>query len=214
MSRRIDELDESSQARLPCEDVLRILAEYRRDDEIVVTNQMSARVWPAFSEHELDFNYLSSTMGGAIPLALGLALAKPELQVIVLSGDGSLLMNLGCLATVVASNIENLTVVLLDNGLYEVTGGQQTAGSLAKVDFAAIARGCGIENSIAVQNAEHWRELISKRRTKCAIQFYAIKVDRISPATPRNSTTKVDEKIKALRERLTQKSVAHRQQSC
>jgi sulfopyruvate decarboxylase subunit beta len=124
-------------------EALRVLAEVRTDRQVVISNQMSARLWPALSQHPLDFNYLSSTMGGAIPLGLGLALARPELEVIVLSGDGSLLMNLGCLVTVVGSGATNLTVILLDNGIYEVTGGQRTPGRSGPGELLATCPGHG-----------------------------------------------------------------------
>src|SRR5688572_9667396 len=96
-----------SRSAMSCENALQVLADSRRDHEIVISNQMSARLWPHLSHHPLDLNYLSSTMGGAVPLGLGLALSRPDCEVIVLSGDGSLLMNLGCLATATASGATN-----------------------------------------------------------------------------------------------------------
>src|SRR5205814_3577055 len=105
---------------------LEVLINLRGPDQIVVTNQASARVWPKLSRHPLDFHYNPSTMGGAIPLALGLAMAQPRRHVLVVSGDGALLMNLGSLMTVAGSGVTNLTVVVLENELYEVTGGQKT----------------------------------------------------------------------------------------
>jgi thiamine pyrophosphate-dependent acetolactate synthase large subunit-like protein len=188
-------------ASCSCEQVLKFVASLRRDDEIVVTNQMSSRIWPAFSEHELDFNYLSSTMGGAIPFGLGLALARPEYEVVVLSGDGSLLMNLGCLTTVTASGVTNLTVVLLNNGQYEVTGGQRTAGSIAQVDFAGLAKSSGFPVAAQVGNLETWFDLWSARRENCGPRFYSIVTGRVDPSTPLNTTSKVDIQLQRLRAR-------------
>ncbi|MCA9271116.1 MAG: hypothetical protein KDA41_21690, partial [Planctomycetales bacterium] len=111
--------------RMKVETALEILAAQRGEDQIVVSNQGSARLWPRISQRPLDFNYNPSTMGGAVPLGLGLALADPRREVTVLSGDGSLLMSLGSLVSVVDSGAENISIVLLDNGLYEVTGGQR-----------------------------------------------------------------------------------------
>ena len=130
-------------AGMPVESVLRHLAQLRGDDQLVITNQSSARLWPRLSCHPLDFNYNPSTMGGAVPFAVGLALAQPQREVVVLSGDGSLLMSLGCLVTVVASGVANLTIMLLDNGVYEVTGGQRTPASGLEVDYAGLARAAG-----------------------------------------------------------------------
>ena len=90
--------------------------------------------------------YMLGSMGLAIPIALGVALAQPERRVIALEGDGSLLMQLGCLATVAERAPKNLTIVVWDNGIYQITGSQPTA-SAATTDLVAVARGAGIVNS-------------------------------------------------------------------
>ena len=123
-------------------DALETIVQVRGDRHIVLTNQVSSRLWPTLSDHPLDLNYNPSAMGGAIPLGLGLALAQPDYEIIVLSGDGSLLMNLGCLVTVVDSGATNLSIVLLDNGQYEVTGGQKTPGYNG-ANYAGLARASG-----------------------------------------------------------------------
>ena len=81
-------------------------------------------------------------------LALGLASARPDRKVIAFNGDGCMLMSLGCLVTIVASGAaQNLTLVVLENGVYEVTGGQHTAGGgLARVDFVGAARASGLRD--------------------------------------------------------------------
>ncbi|RIK79871.1 MAG: hypothetical protein DCC68_12160 [Planctomycetota bacterium] len=134
-----------------------------RGDRAVITSMGSAREWPRLSQHPLDFHYLPSTMGGAIPLALGLALARPDREFIVLGGDGSLLMNLGSLVTVAASGAANLTIVLFNNAVYEVTGGQATAAGAASaahkhVDFVAIAEHAGISTSRTFDDLDRWRQ--------------------------------------------------------
>ncbi len=133
--------------RMTTAEALSVLAAVRRDVDVVVTNQRASREWPFHSRHELDFNYNPSAMGGAVPLALGLALAQPRRHVLCLSGDGSLLMNLGCLVTVAASGADNLTIVLLDNGIYEITGGQQVPAAAGGVDYAGLARAAGIRQA-------------------------------------------------------------------
>lgn len=147
---------DSPDHRMDVVQALRELAAIRQSDQVVITNQGSAREWPRLSQHPLDFHYIPSAMGGAIPLGLGLALALPDRQVIVISGDGSLLMNLGCLVTVAASGATNLTVVLLDNGVYEVTGGQRTASAVAGTDFAGLARAAGFPNVAQFTRGEDW----------------------------------------------------------
>jgi len=142
---------------MPVVDAVRVLIDHRRDDQIVVTNQGSARLWPKLRRHPLDLHYNPSTMGGAVPLALGLALAQPQREVLVVSGDGALLMNLGSLITVGGSRARNMTIAVLDNGLYEVTGGQQTPASSGVVDFATLAAGAGFPT------VGRWAELSALR---------------------------------------------------
>ena len=146
-----------SKARMPVQLALEHLARHRSDKDIVVTNQSSARLWPRLSQHPLDFNYNPSNMGGAIPLALGLALSQPGRNVTVLSGDGSLLMNLGCLVTVVSSGATNLSILLLDNGMYEVTGGQRTPATDSPADFAALARAAGLRSVQSFLELADWQ---------------------------------------------------------
>ena len=83
---------------------LSVLVNLRTVSEVIITNQGSAREWPKLCEHALDFHFIPSAMGGAIPLGLGIAVAQPKRRVTIISGDGSLLMNLGCLVSVVASS--------------------------------------------------------------------------------------------------------------
>jgi thiamine pyrophosphate-dependent acetolactate synthase large subunit-like protein len=141
---------------MPVVDALQVLADLCRDDQIVVTNQGSARIWPKLRSRALDFHYNPSTMGGAIPLGLGLALAQPGREVVVVSGDGSLLMSLGSLVTVVSASATNLSIVLLDNGMYEVTGGQQTPATPA-VDYGGLARAAGFPSVSDFNQLKPWQ---------------------------------------------------------
>jgi thiamine pyrophosphate-dependent acetolactate synthase large subunit-like protein len=126
-----------------------------RGDRIVVTTMTSVALWPALSDTPLDFAYLPSAMGEAPALALGLALAHPGRGVLVFNGEGSMLMNLGSLVTL-AHHPANVYLVILDNGLYEVTGGQPTAGT-GHADFAGMARAAGIRRAYAFDTAAAWR---------------------------------------------------------
>jgi thiamine pyrophosphate-dependent acetolactate synthase large subunit-like protein len=137
---------------------LKVLLRAIQDDWIVVTNQGSARIWPKLVERPLDLHYNPSTMGGAVPLAIGLALAQPEREVICVTGDGALLMNLGSLVTAVACQASNLTIVVLNNGLYEVTGGQRTPGHFSKVDFCGLAVSAGDIFHYDIHDLQSWEE--------------------------------------------------------
>ena len=86
---------DKSNNRMAVRDALGVLVRCRDDRTLVVTNQGAARVWPLLESHALDFHYNPSTMGGAVPFGLGLALAKPALHVVVVSGDGALSMRIG-----------------------------------------------------------------------------------------------------------------------
>jgi sulfopyruvate decarboxylase subunit beta len=126
-----------------------------RQGRIVVTTMSSAGIWPHLSDSPLDFAYIPSAMGHAPALGLGLALAQPERGVIVVNGDGCMLMNLGSLVTL-ADQAAQVYLLILDNGLYEVTGGQAHAGA-GHVDFALLARGAGIQRVYAFDTLEGWR---------------------------------------------------------
>lgn len=133
---------------------LEVLAAHR-GDRIVVTTMGSIAIWPQLSDSPLDFAYIPSAMGHGPGLGLGLALAQPERGVIVVNGDGSMLMNLGSLVTL-AANPANLYLLVLDNGLYEVTGGQETAGA-GRTDFAGVARAAGIQRVYVFDQIDAWR---------------------------------------------------------
>jgi phosphonopyruvate decarboxylase len=93
---------------------------------------------------------LCDSMGAAIPLALGVALTRPERRVVALEGDGSLLMSPNVLATVAAARPPNLTVVVWVNGYYESSGGQRLPATA--VDWPGLARAAGLAH---VQGVEH-----------------------------------------------------------
>jgi thiamine pyrophosphate-dependent acetolactate synthase large subunit-like protein len=133
---------------------LEILAAHR-GQRIVVTTMTSVGIWPQLSDSGLDFAYIPSAMGHAPDLGFGLALAQPQRGVVVVSGEGSLLMNLGSLVTL-ANHPANIWLLILDNGLYEVTGGQRTAGS-GHTDFAGLARAAGIQRVYSFDSSDAWR---------------------------------------------------------
>jgi phosphonopyruvate decarboxylase len=95
--------------------------------------------------------YMVGSMGCVTPLALGLALARPDLKVISLDGDGAALMRLGALATVGAMAPRNLWHLLLDNSAHESTGGQATVS--ATVAFADVAAACGYRSCLDTDSA-------------------------------------------------------------
>jgi sulfopyruvate decarboxylase subunit beta len=135
-------------------EALEILAA-SRGQRIVISTMASIGIWPQLSDGPFDFAYMPSAMSQGPALGLGLALAHPERGVIVLNGDGSMLMNLGSLVTL-ANQPANIFLVIMDNGLYEVTGGQVTAGT-GHADFAGMARASGVKRVYQFDSAETWR---------------------------------------------------------
>jgi sulfopyruvate decarboxylase subunit beta len=135
-------------------DVLRAIAA-ERGDAIVVPTMTAVDPWHRLSPSELNVSCIGF-MGGASALALGLALARPERRVIVLDGDGSLLMQLGTLATIAGAAPPNLYHFVFKNGVYQVSGSQPIPAA-DKVDFALMARGAGYPHAVTFDNLEDFR---------------------------------------------------------
>jgi len=104
--------------------------------------------------------YMLGSMGLAVPIGLGVALAQPHRKVFALEGDGSILMQLGSLATVAARAQKNLAIVIMDNGAYQITGGQKTLTDQG-ADIVAIAKGCGLSQSVWAADESAFEELIA-----------------------------------------------------
>jgi thiamine pyrophosphate-dependent acetolactate synthase large subunit-like protein len=102
----------------------------------------------AAGDHDRNF-YLWGAMGGAVMIGLGVALAQPKLPVVVITGDGEMLMGMGSLATVGLQKPANLTIVVLDNEVYGETGGQ-ASHTATTVDLVGVARACGTSDARAI----------------------------------------------------------------
>ena len=135
--------------------VRRLLAE--RGDLLVVTGLGSPTYdVAAAGDHALNF-YLWGAMGGAAMIGLGLALARPDRPVAVITGDGEMLMGLGSLATIAVKRPKNLSIVVLDNRRYGETG-MQASHTEAGVDLVAMARACGIGPCLDVRDEAGLRD--------------------------------------------------------
>ena len=120
--------------------------------------------------------YMLGSMGLAIPIAFGVALAQPDRKVVALEGDGSLLMQLGALATVAARKPKNLIMVVMDNRGYQITGMQPTATAHG-ADLVAIARGCGLAHSAWAADEPMLEELFARALRRDAPSFIAVRID-------------------------------------
>jgi len=134
------------------DDLLRPLAALR-GDAVVITCMGVARPWGRISRSDLDFASADSAMGHTADLALGMALACPERKVICLNGDGSMLMTLGTLVTIVQARPENLVLFVVQNDTYEICGNLPVPGA-GRVDFALMARDAGFERVYAFEDAQ------------------------------------------------------------
>jgi thiamine pyrophosphate-dependent acetolactate synthase large subunit-like protein len=153
----------------------RLVARLKRD-EAVIAGIGNANFDLFAAGHRPQNFYMLGSMGLACPIALGVAVAQPERGVIALEGDGSILMALGCLATVATVAPRNLTLVIWDNGLYQITGKQATATAGA-TDIVAVARGAGIANSFWVRDENHFEESIDRRFETGGPLLLAAKID-------------------------------------
>jgi sulfopyruvate decarboxylase subunit beta len=141
---------------------LRALRDARGARDVVIAAMGAAREWMALGNHPLDWIFVPSSMGQATSLGLGLALARPDRRIIVLNGDGGMLMNLGSLVTISACAPSNLVVLLFDNGVYEITGAQPTPAAAAgrsgadPIDFTALARASGIRSLYLFTDLDAW----------------------------------------------------------
>src|SRR5690349_10070003 len=125
--------------------------------------------------------YMLGSMGLAAPIALGVAIAQPQRKVIALEGDGSILMQLGSLATIAARAQKNLAVVIMDNGTYQITGGQLTATAQG-ADIVAIARGAGIAQSAWAADESAFEELIDLTLREDGPWLIGCRIDQAKPA--------------------------------
>ena len=132
---------------------LKVLARHRTG-EIVVPVWKAAHEWLHISPSELNYT-LTGAMGQGPAHALGLALGRPDKRVIVLDGDGSLLMNLGGLVTIANAAPKNFIHCLCENGIYETNGGVAIPG-VGRVNFPGLARDAGYPRVYEFSDVDAW----------------------------------------------------------
>jgi thiamine pyrophosphate-dependent acetolactate synthase large subunit-like protein len=152
------------------------LVQHLKHEEAVVAGIGNTNFDLFAAGHRPQNFYMLGSMGLACPIALGVALAQPERGVIALEGDGSILMALGCLATIATAKPRNLTIVIWDNGIYQITG-KQPAATGGVTDIVAVARGAGIANSEWVRDEAHFEKLLDRRFDEGGPVLLAVKID-------------------------------------
>jgi sulfopyruvate decarboxylase subunit beta len=149
-------------------------------DEIVVTTYSSAVDWLELGERTM--NYFSiGAMGLDSSHALGLALGRPDKRVICLQGDGSFLMNLGCLVTIGAAAPRNLVHLVVQNGTYEANGGHPIPNNNA--DFAAMARSAGYPHSYEFSQLANFEQQAAHILSQEGPVFATLRVEPSKPLT-------------------------------
>ncbi len=156
------------------------------DDNLLVIAGLGSANWDITNAGDRPLNMpLWGAMGGTVPMGLGLALAQPTKRVLVITGDGDMLMSMGSLATVAAQQPENLAICVLDNEKFGETGNQAThtsprnngpTDSGAGADLAMIAKGCGIADIGAVHEQSEVGTLVKDLRGKKGPIFRLVKV--------------------------------------
>jgi thiamine pyrophosphate-dependent acetolactate synthase large subunit-like protein len=155
-------------------DCLRVIAPHFVN-ELVVTNIGAVRhEWQALRPHPGNFHL--QNLGLTSSMALGLALALPHRKVVAFDGDGSLLLNLGSLATIANQHPRNLIHIVFDNECYESSRGAPTA-TAGQADLAAIARGAGIANAITVKTLGEFEEGFLRALKSNDLYFILVKVE-------------------------------------
>ena len=143
-------------------DATRTLVETLGDEPVVAS--LGHPAYDLFTVRDRPANFYTwGSMGLASSIGLGLALARPDLRVFVVDGDGSLLMNLGSLATIGWTRPPNLVVIVWDNGQYATTGGQDAATKHA-ADLDAAARAMGVTSSVTVRTDAELRAALARAR--------------------------------------------------
>ena len=156
--------------------VAALLAE--RGDALVVTG-LGSPTYDTFAagDHDLNF-YLWGGMGGAALAGLGLALAQPKRRVLVITGDGEMLMGLGSLATIACEAPKNLAIAVINNGHYGETG-MQRAHTARGVDLAGIAKAAGFKSSTTISSMAGLQQWLSTFHRKPGPVFGDIKVSAV-----------------------------------
>jgi thiamine pyrophosphate-dependent acetolactate synthase large subunit-like protein len=148
-----------------------------RQDDLLVIPGLGSTCWDLAAAGDNDRNfYLWGAMGGAAMIGLGLALAQPDKRVLVVTGDGEMLMGMGALATIGIKQPPNLAIVVFDNGHYGETGMQPSHTHKGGVDLLAVAKGCGIGTCLDVTDEDGLVGLVDRLKAPVGTLFARIAI--------------------------------------
>ena len=153
----------------------KLVAKLKHDEAVIGgIGNTNFDLWAA--GHRPQNFYMLGSMGLAFPIALGVALAQPSRRVFALEGDGSLLMQLGCLTTIATQAPKNLTLIVMDNGIYQITGAQPTPAA-ATADIVAVAQGCGLANASWAADEDDFERLVEQSLSAATPMLIAARID-------------------------------------
>jgi sulfopyruvate decarboxylase subunit beta len=182
------------------EDALRAVAAVR-GDAVCIPTMTTAPAWRTIAPDDLSVTCVGF-MGGASSLGLGVALARPERRVIVLDGDGSLLMQLGALATIAGARPRNLVHFVFKNGVYHTSGAQDIPGGL-RVDFVMMATAAGYRVALGIEELDELRRRLPSILTEEGPVFVEL-VTGLAEQTPMTAPrgAPFSQQVEALRQKL------------
>jgi thiamine pyrophosphate-dependent acetolactate synthase large subunit-like protein len=153
----------------------RLIAKLKHEEAVIGgIGNTNFDLWAA--GHRPQNFYMLGSMGLAFPIALGVALAQPGRHVFALEGDGSLLMQLGALSTIASLRPKNLVMIVMDNGIYQITGAQPTPAA-GVADIVAIALGSGLANSAWAADEEDFERLVDDAMAAAGPSLIAVRID-------------------------------------
>ena len=153
-----------------------------RKDDLLVIPGLGSTCWDLAAAGDNDRNfYLWGAMGGAATIGLGLALAQPDKRVLVVTGDGEMLMGMGALATIGIKQPPNLAVVVFDNGHYGETGMQPSHTHKGGVDLLGVARSCGIATCLDVTGDDGLLDLVARLQAPAGTLFARLAIAIADP---------------------------------
>ncbi|MHC2620736.1 thiamine pyrophosphate-dependent acetolactate synthase large subunit-like protein [Bradyrhizobium huanghuaihaiense] len=153
----------------------RLIAKLKHEEAVIGgIGNTNFDLWAA--GHRPQNFYMLGSMGLAFPIALGVALAQPGRRVFALEGDGSLLMQLGALSTIAALKPKNLIMIVMDNGIYQITGAQPTPAA-GVTDIVGIATASGLVRSSWAADEEDFERLVDEAMSADEPSLIAVRID-------------------------------------
>lgn len=190
---------------IDAQDVFKAFKEHR-GDAIVTTAGTAGRYWTDFSDNERRDVSLGGAMGQSTSAALGLALGLPDEKIVMFDAEGSLLMNLGAIASIAGMQPANFYHILLDNECYATTGGQPVPNAQG-IDYAMMAEGAGYAAAYSFEDLEEFSTSVGEIMNEPGPVFVAVKINPEVQNMPiglreRRPTRSRAETVRTLREEL------------